>query len=294
MIVVFDTNKKKLQLAITIQTAGEVMMEIIAWDNSRPYTTYTKRVGTVNGVRTFKIRMPKSPEKTFVSISNKENGEQGDLYKVNDGKLVPVNNVAPDPSFIVTRVKEENLFQDRSRYNYNVPIIRSAVKFFEKFSERAGYLAAGGSVYTSEDGKIVIRYLDVIRDTNKFIDNEHGKKVRNPNFLQIVPTPARIGWDSLIIEVSKADFLGYTIGERMVILLHEFAHGYLNKEKANEIEADVNALKIYLPEGYPRIEAFKAFLTVFAGSPTEQNEERSVVIDDMISDYEDHEEKRAA
>lgn len=283
-----------MKVAITINTSSEVMVKIIAWDNTRPFTSYTNRVGTVNGSRTFKIRLPRSPKQLFISISNQENGEYGDIYRMNNGQLEKVNQAQADPTFSVTKIKEENLFQDRSRYDSNNPNVKSALKFFEEFSERAGFLTAGGSVYYSNDGKYTIRYLDVIRDTNEFIEDENGNKFRNPEFGQEVVTPARIGWDTGLIEVSKKHFIGYTIGERLIILLHEFSHGYRNNVKENEKEADRNALKIYLPEGYPRIEAFKAFLTVFMTSPTDQNEERSEQIDSIISKYESHEYKQAA
>ena len=73
---------------------------------------------------------------------------------------------------------------------------------------------------------------------------------------------------------------------RMAILLHEFAHFYLNKNIDDETEADLNGLLIYLGLGYPRIEGYEAFLQVFEGSPTAENKKRYDVINEFIQNFE--------
>jgi hypothetical protein len=73
---------------------------------------------------------------------------------------------------------------------------------------------------------------------------------------------------------------------RMAILLHEFAHFYLNKNIDDETEADLNGLLIYLGLGYPRIEGYEAFLQVFEGSPTPENKKRYDVINEFIQNFE--------
>ena len=70
---------------------------------------------------------------------------------------------------------------------------------------------------------------------------------------------------------------------RMAILLHEFSHYYLNSDVANETEADLNGLTIYLGLGYPIREAYQAFTSTFIGYPTEQNKQRYDIIDKFIS-----------
>ena len=72
----------------------------------------------------------------------------------------------------------------------------------------------------------------------------------------------------------------------MAILLHEFAHFYLNKNIDDETEADLNGLLIYLGLGYPRIEGYEAFLQVFEGSPTAENKKRYDVINEFIQNFE--------
>jgi hypothetical protein len=99
-------------------------------------------------------------------------------------------------------------------------------------------------------------------------------------------TPARINKHTGIIQVSKKKFLKYTIPMRMAILLHEFSHYYLNTNIKNETEADLNALIIYLGLGYPRIDAYNVFTTVFAVSDNVANRDRLNIIDDFIRKFD--------
>ena len=69
---------------------------------------------------------------------------------------------------------------------------------------------------------------------------------------------------------------------RMAILLHEYAHFYVNKVPRNEIEADINGLGIYLKLGYPTIDIYNVFLKVFKQSPSNQNKERYDTLDRFV------------
>ena len=78
----------------------------------------------------------------------------------------------------------------------------------------------------------------------------------------------------------------YTVPMRMAILLHEFAHFYLNENIDDEIEADLNGLLVYLGLGYPRIEGYQAFLDVFQTNPNQANKNRYDVINNFIRDVD--------
>ena len=54
----------------------------------------------------------------------------------------------------------------------------------------------------------------------------------------------------------------------------------------DESEADVNGLLIYLGLGYPRIEAFEAFLEVFERYPSQENKMRYDKIRNFIDNFE--------
>jgi hypothetical protein len=81
-------------------------------------------------------------------------------------------------------------------------------------------------------------------------------------------------------------FIPMTVPMRMAIMLHEFSHFYINDDINDETEADLNGLLIYLGLGYPRIEAYEAFLTTFIGTPTPTNKERYDIINKFITNFE--------
>jgi Zn-dependent protease with chaperone function len=126
------------------------------------------------------------------------------------------------------------------------------------------------NLYGSDDERYFIRLLPVIKSRD-------GKKLR---------TPARIGAKTGIIEVSKEAFDNMTVPMRFAILMHEFSHFYLNDEMKDEMEADLNGLLIYLGLGYPRIEAYQAFLETFTKSPSPLNKQRYDLINKFIEDFE--------
>ena len=98
-----------------------------------------------------------------------------------------------------------------------------------------------GKTYYLDDGKYEIQLFDDL-DTS---------------------TPARIHSSEDYIQVSKVDFLTMTIPRRIVILLHEYAHNFMNNDKENESEADLHALSIYLSMGFPFMESIYAFTKIF-------------------------------
>jgi hypothetical protein len=124
--------------------------------------------------------------------------------------------------------------------------------------------------YRSDDGEYYIQLKQQIRDAN-------GK---------VLGTPARIGRQTGVIQVSKTQFEAFTIPMRMAILLHEFSHFYLNEKMDDEMEADLNGLLIYLGLGYPRIEAYQAFLETFKNAPSNLNKKRYDMINNFINNFE--------
>lgn len=167
--------------------------------------------------------------------------------------------------FIVDSVKKVKL--DQFSNCYSTPKIQSFVKFAQEFCENASILSTGK--YYSDDKKYQIEYLDNI--------TEKGR---------VLSTPARISNIDGRMQVSKSQFIRYTVPMRMAILLHEFSHFYQNVERTDEIEADLNALRIYLGLGYPVIEAHNSFLNVFKRTPTEQNKERYQYIKAFIDNFD--------
>jgi hypothetical protein len=253
------TNHEPIILAIKIRTKSSVPMRIRVCDAYKPDTNFTDRTGLVDGERMFYIRMPKTPETVVAQVYNANIGDKQEGI---------------DPSFEIVSKEILTLDTFPETYKSNSELVKCAVKFIQDFSERAGILSAGpsGSEYVSDCGRFRIDYLDVIRD------RKTGKELA---------TPARISQDRGIIEVSKKHFLKYAVPYRVAILLHEISHFYLNDDPHNEIEADLNALKIFLGLGYGYIDAENAFLNVFKGSPSDQNKERHQILHNFIVDFEE-------
>lgn len=253
------TNKVPFSLALGIKTSKPEKIVVRVSDNRKPHTYYISRKIAINGYRELNLNLPQCPTACVLTIYNASNGNKA---------------THQDKSFKIERLEAENL--------EHCPIwmkgdTASFVKFAQEFSENASILSAGKyspSIYRSDDAKFHIDYYDQIYD-------KHTKK--------FLSTPARIGHTSGIIEVSKKDFLGYTVPMRMIILLHEYAHKYLNptinKPIAYETGADINALHIYLALGYPPSEAHYSFLEVFKDANNEANTKRYLIIKDFIHKF---------
>jgi len=145
--------------------------------------------------------------------------------------------------------------------------VSSFLKFAKEFSENAGILSAGR--YQSDDKEYTIDFLPQI------IHN--GKPIT---------TPARISNQTGRMEISMKAFQKMSIPMRMAILCHEFSHFYLNEIQKDEIEADLNALTLYMGMGYPVIEAHKAFLETFHKTPTDTNKERYMYLKTFIDNFD--------
>lgn len=244
MNIGINTNRESCMLAVKVHTKTPCRIHVRLRDLYKPKTNYTDRHAMINGTETFYIRMPQSPEKAVLEIFNQRNGNQPE-GKDNSFSVVAERDITKHKltsSLNVRDTKERNL--------------RAFIKFAQQFSERAGIISATvsgqPSIYKSPDGQFEIRYVDVI------LDHQTGK---------VITTPARINRATGIIEIAKCYFSKFTVPGRMAILLHEYSHFYLNKNKRSELEADKNALLVYLGLGYPRIEAYQVFLEVFKGAP---------------------------
>ena len=254
MIYKIPTRYEEMILLIKVRTNDMQTIRIKVEDANQPNTFFTDRYKDVEGETIFYVRMPVSGEDVLVYI-----------YNENVGNLAS----GEDDSFEVVSITKEQLDKKLDVIDFSNPLIRSFVNFATRFSYNAGSLNSG--TYVSDDKNFVIRYLPIIED--------NGVEQT---------TPARIDIDTGVIELSKRHFIGYTIPNRMAILLHEFSHVYLNENVDDETEADLNGLLIYLGLGYPRIEAFEVFAKTFMSAPSQENKERFDKIKNFIDNFENH------
>lgn len=260
MTIDIPTNHFAFQLDVTIKTKGLTYIRIVAVDPTKPASKYLDINGKVDGVRTFELRFPVTPKEMKIVIYNPDNGD------------LPYGE---DYTFTVEDVKVKKIKEYDVWWNQDT---KDFYEFAVDFSQNAGWLSSGQKkpdIYRSDNGKFTIDYYDTI------YDQADGK---------FLSTPARIGHNSGVIEVSKSKFIEYTVPMRLVILMHEFAHKYLNpniNRKINyETGADIQGLYVYLGKGWSPIEAHKAFLKVFRTSNGEANHKRYKILRDFIDRYE--------
>jgi hypothetical protein len=260
MEIDIPSNYNAFQLNLTIETKELSRIRIVALDPNKPATKYLDRSGKLMGKRTFELKFPISPKKLKIVVYNVANGN------------LPYGE---DTSFSLVDMKVEKLPTYDVWWNKDS---QNFYKFAVEFSENASILSAGDMkphIYRSDDNKFTIDYY------NNIVDKKSNKRLT---------TPARIGHSTGIIEVSKNKFLQYTIPMRLIILLHEFAHKYLNpkidKPISYETGADIQALYIYLGKGWSPYEAHKTFLQVFRNANNDPNHKRYKIINDFISKYE--------
>jgi hypothetical protein len=246
------TNHKEVNLKVNIHTNGAQKVRLKVYDESNPKRVFTNRYKTINGEEALFVRMPLSPDKAIVEVStHKDIVKRGEKENF---KIVSVEKLPLERRLDTGDISNGN--------------IRSFVEFAQRFSYNLDDLEP--AIYTSSDRNFYINLLPKIT-------NKNGQEMN---------TPARISKRTGVIQVSKKSFDNMTVPMRLAILMHEFSHFYLNETMDNEIEADLNGLLIYLGLGYPRIEAYQAFLETFKGVPSEQNKERYDVINKFIRDFE--------
>jgi hypothetical protein len=252
MIVKVPTRHEELTLIIKVLTQEPTKIRIKVIDDSQQDTSFTDRYKTVDGESIFYVRMPVSPKNALVYIYNED---KGNLMQ------------GQDDTFEVESITKGALEKKLDIIDFSNADVKSFVNFATRFSYNAGSLPSG--TYVSDDRRFVIKYLPTIED--------NGKEQS---------TPARIDITNGNIEISKKQFVKFTVPNRMAILLHEFSHVYLNDNVDDEVEADLNSLLIYLGLGYPRIDAFEVFAKTFMNAPSEQNKDRYNKIKSFIDNFE--------
>jgi len=141
------TDRKKVVLAIKVQTNSPSKVRVRVSDSLKPFTYYTNRWNTVDGEATFFVNMPQSPKWSTLEIKGNLSGKP--------------------------KVRKMPLKQQFGCMDADTRLVRRFLKFSQHFAENAGILEAGRSIYESDDGKFVINYLDIIR-------NDEGRKMKTP------------------------------------------------------------------------------------------------------------------
>jgi hypothetical protein len=244
-----------ITLNVKVKTEKPEKLHLVVYDAVCPDIKFTERYKTVTGDETFYVRMPISPEVAVVEVYGDKTGRG---VKNSDEKNFQIVSVEKTPLERMIDMDDIGNAQ-----------IRSFVDFAQRFCYNVSNLKAD-TTYSSDDNQYFILLSETIVGNNG----------------QELTTPARVGRNTGIIQVSKQAFTKMTVPMRMAILLHEFSHFYLNEKIDDEMEADLNGLLIYLSLGYPRIEAYQAFLETFKERPSNLNKARYDLINKFINDFE--------
>lgn len=245
MLQQIPTYRNKCSLKLTINSDTKRIVSIVGFDHTQKNTDYFKReMFLKGGTQEFLFNMPQSPKKLSVYIF--EPSQKVDNFNAKI-KLVPLEQVA--------------LYVDQLTADF--------IKFSQWFSEKCGVLPIGD--YTNKKKQFLIEYVNTIKDYDR-----QGNLVA-------VNTPSRIHKTNNSIQVEKSTFDKFTIPIRNLILLHEYSHNFLSKTRDNEVQADLNALNIYLSLGYPYYEAKYGFDNIFTNSSV--NNARMQYIDNFLKKH---------
>lgn len=247
-------------LKIDVQVMQPSRIRVIVEDADQENTCFTDRFEDIQfGSHTFLVRLPLVGKSCNIIVFNEDNGL--------------VDN---DSSFKVTNISKQHLIKRLDLIDLRNHKLKNFIIFAQRFAYFAGNLPTNNpdndeDFYVSDCKSYAIKYLDEIVD-------ENGNKI---------PTPASIQSNGLI-ECCSEQFVGYTVPMRMAILFHEFAHVYLNQDESDETEADINGLMIYLSLGYPRVEAYQAWIDTFWNVDTPENLLRYQIMEQFIDDFENN------
>lgn len=247
------TNYRSCSVEVKIQANRSCVIWLEAYDPNQSNTYYIKRFKNLapSETVTLCVQMPIVGKRVMVNVYD--------------------NSDTTGSSFTVKEVKQCSLPRNLRVANIRDCGVREFVRFAQQFCFNCGVLPTyTNRYYKSSKCNFLIEYLQLI------VGDDGNEEL----------TPARINISSKIIQVSKAKYAPMTIPRRLCILFHEYSHMFRNEDMYNELEADLNALIIYLGLGYPRIEAKETFLSIFEQSGGEDNYKRYHYIEDFIDRYE--------
>lgn len=246
MDFVVATKYEPCTVLITVRSLKSCTLCLQVFDLDRGHTYFTDRIKpTYQGeIIPFQVQMPVSPRAVQVRIYDEAIGNLPN---------------SQETAFRVEKVSVTGLrqFLHALDLTYN---LRVFIDFAQRFAFNAGILP------TNEPG-----YAYCSRDSEKMFKIHYLPTLVNYDTGQEHPTPARVDIYTKEFEISKKKFVDMTAPERMCVECHEYSHEYLNVDPANELEADLNGLTIYLALGYPPIEAIETYTSIFMTVPSDEN-----------------------
>ena len=250
--ILVKTNFNPIVVAITVATNSPQKICVVAFDATQTTTVFTDMAKTVEGKHTFHVRMPQCGKETEILVYNSNVGIVAD---------------GADKTFSIVSVTKERLSDKINQWLELTYHDREFIMFAQQFAYNARIMDSG--VYKSKNGNFTIEYLDKITD-------ENGKEI---------PTSFRVSTTDGTIQASRQKIRNYTLPILLFLLLHEYSHFYKNDDIDNELEADLNALQIYLGLDYPSADVVWGLAITFEGNKTKENEQRWETCIRFIDDH---------
>lgn len=249
---------KPFNLVLSIRVLRPVALRISVFD-AETKRLYVDRNVRVPRDRSFQLKVPVSSDELVLEVVDRNLPRERSAFQIERIK------VTPDTKCPVELTNDDKAF----------------IRFAKWFATECTRLQTGkkGTLYCSEGFSIL--FLDQIMDNGIALT-----------------TPARISRSSGVIEVSKYITRDYSVPMIIVMLLHEYAHKFKNKEygkkESNELTADLIACHIALNLGFDPYEVRQAFIAVFSNKDTELNRKRMAAIKEFISIFQKNESKRCS
>lgn len=242
---------------IKVSAKKQCNINIHVYDSSQAFTYHTRRSRwfAPGEQKEFSVQMPVTGKGVVINVF--EDGGDESCFEIKSMRKKPIIRTLNSVDQWDKNIKSFIPFAKKFAFNAGV------LKTYDNrdYINRAGLLKIGP--------EFRIRYVDVIMEGG-------------------VPhlTPARIGIEDKLIEISKEKFQPMTIPARACIEFHEFSHLFVNKDMRNESEADINGLKMYFACGYPVIEAKEMFIEIFSENDSQENNDRYDKVKSFIEQYE--------
>jgi hypothetical protein len=231
----------------------------------------------VDGRYNFYVRIPICGNECIISVFNVKNGNLADYE---------------DLSFTILNERGSQIEKLPLKENYEKIKTFAGINEFIDFSKRFCFNAGTAPLgtYVSPSGKFVINYV------KECLNYQPDGSVKG-----VINTPFRISMDDdRIIEASQKLIKNYSVPIRQCLICHESGHGWMNnylaknpdivdeemQNLAEELEADINGLKLYLGMGFPRTEAYYAWQETFKLNPTEANKIRMDAIVEFTKTFD--------
>lgn len=255
MIYQLQPNRRPLCLQLDVTTDEPRELFVSCYDRDKPERVYLKRTINVDGNGRFYLNMPLTPKRLKIALYD------------NGFRLFSRNNTFHVNNFKRVKLRTAPLrLSSHSKYFKN---------FAEDFCQQIYDIDPG--VYPAKDGSFRFQVFSNIPGTS---------------------TPARIAFENTVmkggmgkpiqvrkndVQIDKGVFTSMTLPRNLLVLLHEYSHNFLSDDPSSEIEADKNALSIYLASGYPFVEAIYTYTNIL--NANDNNVQRVEFIDNFCRNH---------